>query len=294
MGWPRAGGGIAPGSGLGSALAGTRRASSRGRNGGRAVTGRRDTTGHGIGCERSIENAAQRRAPAAIVSLRNRIETAEQIGWQQHGNGNVGAHRSNVVTPPAWGNRDFTCARLRTFPNRTAHRCIEAHDSARGFGRCAPLVLSPALAIASVLVCIPTLGCRSVLIRSAVSSSRTSSPMRTLAPCQVDHRRALREFRAQRDLRARERTEDPADRARGCRCGSGRVTASMNRRLSAALTPDRPVRPGSKSLIRSHWSSRSIMRRAGIGPSPYPADLPLDAAIWTHPGSERESLPIPI
>src|SRR4051794_14993484 len=34
-------------------------------------------------------------------------------------------------------------------------------------------------------------------------------------------------------------------------------TASTNSRLSSAVTPTHPSRPGSRSLIRSHWSSRS-------------------------------------
>src|SRR5689334_1150796 len=33
-------------------------------------------------------------------------------------------------------------------------------------------------------------------------------------------------------------------------------TASTNRRLSLAVTPTHPARPGSRSLILSHWSSR--------------------------------------
>ena len=34
-------------------------------------------------------------------------------------------------------------------------------------------------------------------------------------------------------------------------------TASTNRRLSFAVLPTCPIRPGSQSLIRSHWSSRN-------------------------------------
>src|SRR6476646_2199154 len=76
-------------------------------------------------------------------------------------------------------------------------------------------------------------------------------------------------------------------------------TASTNSRLSAAVTPTEPSRPGNRFLIRSHWSSRSPKRRigqpptrcppmnrrnlcAGIGRVSLDADCPLSVAIGTH------------
>jgi hypothetical protein len=45
-------------------------------------------------------------------------------------------------------------------------------------------------------------------------------------------------------------------------------TASTNNRLSRAVTPTWPSRPGSKSLMRSHWSSLSgYLRPIGFHPS---------------------------
>ena len=44
-------------------------------------------------------------------------------------------------------------------------------------------------------------------------------------------------------------------------------TASINRRLSFAVTPQSVALPGSKSLIRSHWSSRSSVRGIASGSS---------------------------
>ena len=41
------------------------------------------------------------------------------------------------------------------------------------------------------------------------------------------------------------------------------ITASTNRRLSTAVTPTEPARPGNSFLIRSHWSSRSWWGRMG-------------------------------
>ncbi len=39
--------------------------------------------------------------------------------------------------------------------------------------------------------------------------------------------------------------------------------ASMKRRLSSAVTPTEPTRPGRWSLITSHWSSRRTWGRMG-------------------------------
>ena len=44
-------------------------------------------------------------------------------------------------------------------------------------------------------------------------------------------------------------------------------TASINRRLSFAVTPQSVVLPGSKYLIRSHWSSLSGVRDIVSGSS---------------------------
>jgi hypothetical protein len=45
------------------------------------------------------------------------------------------------------------------------------------------------------------------------------------------------------------------------------IASILNSQLSDAVTPTEPSRPGNKSLIRSHWSSRNPNHRIGQLPS---------------------------